>query len=301
MSVASLPELSSLRLLADVARLGSIGAAGRAAGISQQSASERLRSVEAQTGLVLIQRAHRGSGLTPAGRLLVEWSADLLARADEIEIAVATLRRERSEELHVHASMTTAEYLLPRWLVRLRQVRQVSVSLRAANSEEVVAAVRHGDADLGFVEGPVDVGGFSTAAVGTDELVLVAASDDAWTRRRSPLRPAALAGRALTCREQGSGTRAVVEQAMRTVGENLASPEVELTTNAAILAAVRAGGSPAFVSRRAAASDLSSGALVAVPVADLDLSRQFRAIWVGGPRPPAGPVRDLLAIARSGR
>ena len=39
----ALPDLPSLRLLADVARLGSIGAAGREAGISQQSASERLR------------------------------------------------------------------------------------------------------------------------------------------------------------------------------------------------------------------------------------------------------------------
>ena len=298
--VPVLPDLASLRLLTDVARLGSIGAAGRAAGISQQSASERLRAMEAQTGLVLVQRAQRGSELTPMGRLLVEWSTDLLARADEIEVALETLRRGRSEELRVHASMTTAEYVLPRWLMRLRQVRQVAVSLRAANSEEVVAAVRRGDADLGFVEGPVDVAGLSTSVVGIDELVLVAAPDDRWARRRAPLTAAEIAGRQLTLREQGSGTRAVAEGAIAAAGARMAEPAVELATNAAILGAVRAGGPPGFVSRRAATSDLAMGTLTAVPVAELDLTRRFRAAWVGGPRPPAGPVRDLLAIARSG-
>jgi molybdate transport repressor ModE-like protein len=296
--VTVLPDIASLRLLIDVARHGSIGAAARAAEISQQSASERIRAMEAQTGLVLLQRTQRGSVLTPAGRLVAEWSRDLLARADEMEIALASLREDRSEELHVHASMTTAEYLLPGWLVRLREVRSVSVSLRAANSEEVVAAVRRGEANLGFVEGPVDLDGLSAAVVGSDELILVAPPDDRWTRRRA-ITVSDLAERALTSRERGSGTRAVVEAAVERSGGRLAPPQVELASNTAILTTVRAGGAPAFVSRRAAAAELSLGTLVALPVAGLDLSRQFRAAWVGGPRPPAGPVRDLLAIARA--
>ena len=292
-----LPDLPSLRLLADLARLGSIGAAGRAAGISQQSASQRLRAMETQVGLVLVQRAHRGSELTQAGKLLVEWSGDLLERADEIEIALQTLRRGRSDELHVHASMTTAEYLLPRWLVRLRQQRRVAVSLRAANSEDVVAAVRHGEADLGFVEGPVATDGLSTAPVGNDDLVLGPPPDAPGPRPGGGNRAGPPAPRPLPGRELGSGTRAVVESALAAVGERLADPEVEFATNAAILAAVRAGGSPAFVSSRATQADLDLGILVSVPVAELDLSREFRAVWIGGSRPPAGPVRDLLGIA----
>ena len=39
--------------------------------------------------------------------------------------------------------------------------------------------------------------------------------------------------------------------------------------------------------------DLRPGAIVR----DLDLRRSLRAVWVGGSTPPAGPVRDLLAIA----
>jgi molybdate transport repressor ModE-like protein len=297
--VAVLPDLSSLRLLVDVARLGSIGAAGRAAGISQQSASARLRTMERELGLTLLQRSPTGAALTPQGTLLVEWATDLLHRADEIETALATLRQQRSRQLHVHASMTTAEHLLPGWLVRLRERSPVPVSLHATNTDAVLAAVRSGEADLGFIEGPADLSGLASAVVGSDELVLVAAPTDPWARRRRPLRPEAVAARPLTSREPGSGTRGVAEHAAAAVGVTLAPPEVELTTAAAVLASVAAGGAPAFLSRRVVQRDLAAGTLVAVPVAGLDLQRRFTAVWIGTDSPPRGPVRDLLAIARA--
>lgn len=292
-----LPDIAALRLLADVARLGSIGAAGRESGISQQSASERLRSMEAQTGLALVQRATSGSTLTSAGRLLVEWSAVLLEQAADVEAALRTLREDRSRELHVHASMTVAEHVLPRWLVRLRHESTVAATLRATNTEAVLAAVRSGEADLGFIEGPDDLGGLASRVVGHDELALVAAPDDPWVQRRTPLTAAAVAARALTSREPGSGTRSVWEQAIVSAGSTPAPPEAALSTTAAVLTSVAAGGPPAFVSRRAARRDLDAGALVELPVRGLDLNRAFTAVWLGGPRPPAGPVRDLLAIA----
>jgi len=295
----ALPELATLRLFLDVARLGSIGAAGRAAGISQQSASARLRAMERELGLTLLQRSPTGAELTAEGRLLAEWSTDLLHRADEIETALGTLREQRSRQLHVHASMTTAEYLLPGWLVRLRRRNRVPVSLTAANTETVLAAVRSGEADLGFIEGPADTSGLASAVVGSDELVLVAPPEDPWARRRTALRPQAVAARSLTSREHGSGTRRVTEHAAAAAGVTLAPPEVELTTTAAMLGAVAAGGAPAFVSRRAAVRELVAGVLVEVSVAGLDLHREFTAVWVGSDPPPRGPARDLLAIARS--
>ena len=293
----SLPDLAALRLLTDVDRLGSIGAAGRASSISQQSASERLRGMETQTGVTLVQRAPTGSSLTPAGRLLVEWSRPLLAQAEEIEAALRSLRDDHSRQLHVYASMTTAEYLLPRWLVRLRRDRETSASLHATNTESVLAAVHDGQADLGFIEGPADLTGLASRVVGHDVLVLVAEPGDKWARRRTPLTPDQIAARALTSRESGSGTRLVVEEAFQASGITLPVAEVELTTTAAVLAAVRAGSPPAFLSEQAVRREIDAGHLVEIPVADLDLRREFTAVWVGTSRPPAGPVRDLLAIA----
>lgn len=299
-----LPDLEALRLLVGVARRGSIGAAARAVGITQQSASERLRALEAREGLHLLQRGARGSGLTADGVVVVEWAGRLLDLADEVETAMAGLRGERDREVVVWSSMTVAETLLPRWLVLLRQ-RQVgegrvpvAVSLRAGNSAAVTEAVRSGSAHVGFVEGVDPPVGVASEVVAADELVLVAAPGTALARRRGALDPAEVAALALTSRERGSGTREVVERALAEHGLEAAAPVAELTTATAQRQSVVAGSAPAFLSRRVVERDLASGELVLVPTRELALVRSFRAVWSGPGAPPAGPVRDLVGLAR---
>ena len=100
------PDLAALELFVAVARYGSIGAAARHAGISQQAASARLRAMEAQVGAALLDRDPRGSRLTAAGALLVDWAAPLLAQAGELDSGIASLRRARDAQLRVAASLT---------------------------------------------------------------------------------------------------------------------------------------------------------------------------------------------------
>lgn len=73
-----------------------------------------------------------------------------------------------------------------------------------------------------------------------------------------------------------------------------AAHPLELASAASVRAAVLAGAGPAVMSRLAVSDDLAHGRLRAVPVADLDLRRDLRAIWMGTRTPPAGAARDLL-------
>ncbi|MEG9224899.1 LysR family transcriptional regulator [Aeromicrobium sp. Sec7.5] len=297
----NIPDLAALQLLVDVATHGSIGAAGRANGITQQSASERLRAVEAQTGLTLLRRAAGGSTLTESGVLMVGWASRLIDLAQEIDESIATLRDDRTHQLSIAASMTVAEHLLPLWLVRLRQQHDTVVSLTATNSENVRTAVADGSADIGFVEDGADPGDLASLVVARDELGLYSAPHDPWAKQDSPLAPDEIVTRPLTWREQGSGSRRVVDDALARLGLTATAPAVELTTTSGIRSAVSAGSPPAFMSRRSVRSDVEAGRLVEVPIIGLDLSRDLTALWVGSGRPPAGPVRHLLAIATKAR
>lgn len=299
------PDLDVLRLLVSVARLGSIGAAARAQGITQQSASERLRTTEARVGVPLIRRGSRGSDLTPAGVVLVGWADRLLDLADEIDHAIDGLREQSGRELVVWSSLTVAETLLPGWLVRLRRrqladgLTPTTVSLVATNSVGVLRGVRDGSAHLGFVEGAEAPPDLQAVVVGNDELVLVAAAGSPLARRRRPVAVDEIARLDMTVREAGSGTREVIEHALGRSGLELSGELVELTTATAIRSAVLAGGPPAFLSRRSVALDLASGHLVEVAVGGVDLTRRFRAVWSGPRRLPAGPARELVGIARA--
>lgn len=298
--------MAALALLVEVSRLGSIGAAARSHGTTQQAASERLRSLETQVGFTVLRRGARGSTLTASGTVLVEWASRLLDVAEEVDGAISTLRDDSRRELHVAASMTIAEHLVPRWLVLLRQrqvrerVTPTTVSLQAANSRDVVSAVLDGSADVGFIENADGPSGLATRDLGSDELVLVVAAGDPLATISRPLTPEQVAGLVLTSREPGSGTRDVVERALAAHGLPMAPPEAELTTSSAVRSSVRAGGAPAFLSSLVVEGDLSTGHLVAVPTSGLDLGRTFRAVWQGHDVPPAGPVRDLLGLADVG-
>jgi DNA-binding transcriptional LysR family regulator len=299
------PDLASMQLMLAVARTGSLGAAGRELGLTQQAASWRMRSVEKQVGVRLLNRGARGSTLTDAGALLANWVTRVLDAADELDAAIAALRGARDTQLDLAASYTIAEYLLPGWLVRLRAElgAHTGVNLTVRNSEQVAEMVLASQADLGFVEGPDLPSGLSAVTVAEDTLVLVVPPTHRWAKRRRGVEPEELAGTALVTREQGSGTRMVLERALTSAAPDVTrpAPVLELAATTAIRQAVVAGAGPAVLSHLAVRDDLATGRLVQVRISrDLALRRQLRGIWPEGP-PSSGPARALLAIAGKGR
>ncbi|ADD44789.1 LysR family transcriptional regulator [Stackebrandtia nassauensis] len=292
------PDLPSLELLVSVARLGSIGAAAAEHGISQPSASNRIRTMERLVGVTLLERSPRGSQLTESGQLLVEWAGAVVDAARVLDGGIDALRRRRESRLRVSASLTIAEYLLPGWLARLRTERpETSVALTVANSTEVARALIEGEADLGFVEGPYVQNGLQSVTVADDELVLVVAPGHRWARRGAPVAAPELRDTPLICREQGSGTRAAVAEALREYGTQVA-PLLELASTTAVKASVAAGAGAAVTSSLSVVEELTSGRLVSVPVSGADFHRRLRAVWPRGRR-PSGPAADLLRVAQA--
>ncbi|BBA88921.1 LysR family transcriptional regulator [Mycobacterium pseudoshottsii] len=304
-----MPELASFEIFLAIAQTGSLGAAARELGLTQQAVSKRLAAMEAHTGVTLAVRTTRGSQLTPAGLIVSEWAARLLEVAQEIDAGLGSLRKEGRERIRVAASQTIGEQLMPHWLLALQDAAKrrgttaPQVILTATNSDHAIAAVRDGTADLGFVENPGPPTGLGSRVVGHDDLVVVVPPGHKWTRRPSPVTARELAETPLVTREPRSGIRDSLTVALRQVlGEDMvqASPVLELSSAAAMRAAVLAGAGPAAMSRLAIADDLAVGRLRAISIPGLDLRRQLRAIWVGGRVPPAGAIRELLSHITSG-
>lgn len=298
------PDLRALELLLVVGRTRSLGAAAIQLGISQQAASSRIQTMESLVGEPLLARSKRGSELTAIGELVAQWAARVVEAAEELDAGIAALKVDRRAHLSVAASLTIAEHLLPGWMVALR-ARQVKLgrpapelTMTAVNSAGVVELVTSGAADLGFVEGPEAPKGLRRRKVGVDELVVVVGPMHPWAGRgRRPVTAEQLAATPLVVRETGSGTRTVLERAL--ARHRTQPPVLELSSTTAVRSAVAAGAGPAALGRHAVRDDLATGRLVAVGVTGVDLTRVLHAVWVGGPQPPEGPARDLVALAAS--
>ncbi|WP_329521263.1 LysR family transcriptional regulator [Spirillospora sp. NBC_01491] len=294
------PDLGALELLLAVARLGSLGRAAAELGVTQPAASARIRSMERRIGVPLLERSPRGSRPTEAGSLVAGWAQQVVDSAQALDAGIGALRERRDGRLRVVASLTVAEYLMPGWLVALKETSPgVAVTLRTANSTAVAEQVRGGEADLGFVEGTRRPAGLSGTVIAADRLVVVVSARHPWARRRSGVPAAELAATPLVLREQGSGTREVLDRALASFG-GTAAPLLQLASTTALKAAAVSGAGPLVVSELAVADELAGGRLVAVPVPELDLSRPLRAVWPAGQR-PAGPARDLLSLTRQSR
>ncbi|QUW85203.1 LysR family transcriptional regulator [Streptomyces mirabilis] len=288
------PDLGALELLLAVARLGSLGRAARELGITQPAASSRIRSMERQLGVALVDRSPRGSRLTDAGALVTDWARRVVEAAEAFDAGAQALRDRRDSRLRVAASMTIAEYLLPGWLLALRAQRpDTAVSLLAGNSTAVAERLLAGEADLGFVEGLSVPPSLDSTVIAHDRLIVVTAPGHPWARRRAPLAGAELAATPLILREEGSGTRQVLDAALG----GLARPLIELSSTTAVKAAAVSGAGPAVLSELALGEELSTHRLVSIPLSDIQLRRALRAVWPTGHR-PTGPARELLSLTR---
>ncbi|MGB7364734.1 MAG: LysR family transcriptional regulator [Rhodococcus sp. (in: high G+C Gram-positive bacteria)] len=286
------PDLAALDVMVSVARLGSMSAAGREHGLSQQAVSARVRAAERDIGVRLFDRGTGGVALTPEGVAVLEWAAGILESADRFATGVMSLLSEEGANLTVAASMTVAEHFVPGWMLSMRaQFPAVRTQMRLMNSADVIEHVQNGSADIGFVEGPDVPASLGAAVVAHDELVIVVGPQHPWATARSTTVDE-LRETPLVQREPGSGTRTTFEHSVRPT----AAPLIELNSITAIKSAVVSATAPTVLSSLAVEAELRTGTLVRVEIPGTTMTRQLRAVWKLD-APMRGPRRDFLEIA----
>ncbi|MEC3854103.1 LysR family transcriptional regulator [Paenarthrobacter ureafaciens] len=294
--MTELPDIPSLRLLLLIDEYGSLGAAARELAISQPAASARLRALESRYGLSLVTRSTRGSLLTEDGKAVSAWAQNVMNELNRLQVGLGALSAQRRGDLKIAASLTIAEFFLPRWLADLHRSQPgMHIGMLVVNSTEVVSMVRDGQVKLGFIESAVRVPDLNSSQVGSDRLAVVVAPDHPWAGANQPIGRDELAETPFVIREPGSGTRDTFELALGATAKVV----LEAGSTNVIIAAALNGVGPAVVSEVAVRPALASGALVSVPVS-LDLRRALRAIWRRKDR-LRPPIDGLVAIAAKGQ
>lgn len=285
------PDLPALGLLVALnANARSIGQAAEALGLAQPNASRRLRTLERELKVPLLRRSPQGSQLTVEGQTVAEWAAKVIDAYGNLNAGTRAIQDARAGTVRVSASLTVAEYLLPRYLTTFKSVHpDIDVGLAVENSAAVIAAVRGQRCDLGLIESISLPRGFPAEVVGRDRLTIAAAPNfpGAWTE---PITAEDLADIPLLVREVGSGTREVIDAALADFGG--ASVAGEYWSNSALKIAATTGVAPVVLSELALRDEFRTRRLVALPVDEtVPLDRELHAVW--------SPKRRLSSSARS--
>lgn len=277
--------LSSRGLAAFVAAVeaGTLYGAADVLGLTQSAVTKRIQALERRAGAALLERGRLGVQPTDTGRMLYPEAKEALAALERAAMVVGRATAAHAHALRIAASHTVGEFLIPRWLAAFRRETgdpTLHSEVDVVNSPGVLARVRGGEVEVGFVEGLDPLRGLERLTLLRDELVVVVAPEHPWARRRA-LRARELTADDYLTRERDSGTRAVATAALERAGVEL-EPALVTPSIQGLKRAVLDGGFT-ILSRVAVEGEAAAGTLRTLTVRGVDLTRDLQAVRDGRP------------------
>ncbi len=235
--------------------------------------SFQIKQIETQTGFALFERVGRKVTLTGAGQALLGYATQVLRALHDADQAMMALKGLSGGRVTI-GLVSTAKYIVPHMLARFRaDYPAVAIDLRDGNRRWINEALVKGEIDLAVMGRPLDGTDVVAEPFAAHPSVIVAAPSHPLARSRG-VPASALAGEPLVVREQGSGTRSLLDRFFAEAG---ITPRIALTTssNETIKQAVMAGMGIALISRHNIGLELALGMITTLPVEGFPLMRSW--------------------------
>ena len=197
--------------------------------VSQPAVTKHVRELESLYGVRLFDRKGNSISLTHAGEVLLEHCERILAAYRKLEYDMHLLNNEYAGELHLGASTTIAQYVLPPLLAAFTEkFPKLTVTLIDTNSRNIEKALQEHVIDLGMVEGVFRLPNLKYEPFLCDELVPVVSSTSPLASREEELTLDEFRSIPLVLRERGSGTLDTIEMVLAEQGLKLSSLNVRM-------------------------------------------------------------------------
>jgi DNA-binding transcriptional LysR family regulator len=176
-------NLVHLRVLAAVARHGSVTEAANELHYSQPSVSHHLSRLEAAVGVKLIQRVGRGIRLTPEGELLAGRAGEILGRVDAAASELAAHVGLRAGRVRVAANASALSTIVTRAASLLAEAHPgLELIVYDRHPVEALEMLRQSEIDVALVfryaDAPVEPEVFRLVHVGNDRIHLLSRRPD---------------------------------------------------------------------------------------------------------------------------
>jgi DNA-binding transcriptional LysR family regulator len=253
-----------LQVFHTVARLLSFTKAAETLHMTQPAVTFQVRQLEEYFNTRLFDRTHNRISLTEAGERVYEYADRIFDLYADMESSVREMTGEIRGALTIGASTTIAEYMLPALLGDFgSRFPEVTIHLRVSNSDGIVSMVENNAIDLGVVEAPVGNKNLVVEVCRLDQLVAIVPPNHNLAEKES-VGIDELLEYHFICREEGSGTREVINEYLNQHCKTVLNISMELGSPEAVKGAVEAGMGVSVVSRATIQKELKLDTLRAV-------------------------------------
>lgn len=247
-------NLKKLEAFIMVVEKNSFSEAAAALKSSQPTVSLKIKSLEEDLGIELLDRGAAGIRPTPAGMLVYTAAKDISKRWTSLEDELREFEGTLTGTLTIGASTIPGTYLLPGWIKTFRNLYpKVEVRVEIGDSKKVLDKIHANQVDVGIIGLKEDTRLMISKPIAADSLVLI-------TPVGHPLAESQKTGFAdlkqyeFVMREEGSGTRKMMEEylAVNGISSTDIRTAISMGSTEAVIAAVEAGLGISFISRLAA-------------------------------------------------
>jgi DNA-binding transcriptional LysR family regulator len=277
-------DLHQIEIFCTLVKLRSFSKTAEALYLTQPTVSGHIKNLETELGIKLLDRLGRRVIPTEEGEVLFRHGQQLLALRDEMQQELGEVSGKVTGTLKIGGSTIPGAYILPSLIGTFRMRHpSISIQLIIADTAKVAEAVLNGDLSLGVIGARIADPRLESHAFSKDELVVIVPSGHPWARRKN-IPVEALKGVPFILREEGSGTRRIMEDRLEKAGlllSDLTSVAI-MGSSDAVRQAVKAGLGVSILSIRAVQDDIESGRLAAVRLRGVELDRSFSVILLKG-------------------
>ncbi|AIQ58193.1 selenium metabolism-associated LysR family transcriptional regulator [Paenibacillus borealis] len=287
-----------LHIFYTVSERGSFSAAALTLHMTQPAVTMQIQALEDYFGAKLFDRSTKKIMLSEAGRTLMPFALRSMQLMRETDQAMSAFTHMLEGRLQLGASLTIGEYVLPRLLGPFgREYPNISIMMKVMNTSQIMDEINKHQLNFGLIEAPVSHPDMVIEPVMGDELKLIVPQGHPLADQTEVTLSDAL-GYPFVLREQGSGTRRVMEEQLLEKGLDPAAMRIvmELGSTGAVKSAVEAGLGITIISTSSVKHEVALGLLKIVNLTDASFKRQFYAIHLKSTLLPISAVTFLTFL-----
>lgn len=290
-------DLRRLEVFVKLMATRSFSLTGKELGLTQPTISGHIRSLEEQIGLTLFDRHRRSVRPTSAAYVLKEYAVKILDLHREAGFALERFKGKISGRLKLGGSTIPGGYILPSIMGRFHGLYpDTQLSLSLGDSQDISRLVYMGELELGMVGARDEEQNLEFEALVDDQMVLVTPRDHPWSQSQKIIKVGDLADTPFIIREEGSGTRTAMLEALGALGMGLQDLNVvaEMGSTEAVRQAVKIGLGVSILSRMAVEDLLEFRLVGTAELEGIDLSRRF--FLVTNPNRTRSPLCEAFIV-----
>jgi DNA-binding transcriptional LysR family regulator len=276
-------EFNQLESFINVVNLKSFSKAAENLYLTQPTVSNNVQSLEKELGTVLINRNNKKISVTEEGELLYSYAVNMLNLRDKAACEVGKYKGRICGNLELSSSTIPQQYILPGYLKDFsRKYPNMTFTINQGDSKKVVDDVLKGYTNYGITGAVYESKQLEYLPFYEDRIVLAVANSDRFSLEDyGEIDVEVLKNEKLIMREEGSGTRKILEKALADADINLSIMDIvsSVESNVTIKKMVELDMGITFMSEIAIKNEISLKLIKPLLVKGLDIRRQFYFVY----------------------